>query len=81
MQLISLEHPAENAEKFIVFREFSPVALDINVRDVLGSAKTLFSWDSEINQCIVIKLCLFIDICKTVLTYIISQSCFCKVFF
>lgn len=25
VQRISLEHPAENAEKFIVFREFSPV--------------------------------------------------------
>lgn len=58
MQLISLEHPADNTEKFIVFREFSSVALDINVRDVLGSAKTLFPWDSEFNQCIVMKLCL-----------------------
>lgn len=60
MQLISLEHPADNTEKFIFFREFSSVALNINVRDVLGSAKTLFPWDSEFNQCIVTKLCLLL---------------------
>lgn len=63
MQLISLQHPADNAEKFI-FREFSSVALDINVRDILGPAKTLFSLDSEFNQYIVIKLCYFIDIVR-----------------
>lgn len=80
MQLISLEHPADNTEEFILCWQFSSVALDINAGDILGSAKALFSWDSEFNQCIVIKLYLFIDNWKTVLTYIISQTCFYKVF-
>lgn len=40
MQLISLEYPADNAEKCIFSREFFSVALDI-----LGSAKALFSLD------------------------------------
>ena len=62
MQLISLKHPADNTEEFILCRQFSSVGLDINARDILGSAKDLFSWDSEFNQCIVIKLCLFINI-------------------
>lgn len=43
MQLISLERPADNAGEFILFREFSPVALDIDARGILGSAKALFS--------------------------------------
>lgn len=63
MQLISVENPADNVEEFILFREFFSVALN-NGKEILGSGKDLFSWDSEFNQCLVIKLCLFIDIVR-----------------
>lgn len=49
MQLISLEHTADNTVEFILCRQFSSVGLDANAKDILGSAKVLFSWDSEVN--------------------------------
>jgi len=49
MQLISLEHTADNTMEFILCRKFSSVGLDMNAKDILGSAKVLFSWDSEVN--------------------------------
>lgn len=70
MQLISVEHPAYNAEEFILFRVFSSVSPDSNTRDIWGSAADLLSWYSELNKCIIIELCLFIDFFKTDLTYI-----------
>ena len=49
MQLVSLEHTADNTVEFILCRQFSSIGFDINAKDILRSVEVLFSWDSEVN--------------------------------